>query len=83
MPDEGRERVFPDGIVVRMISQKADKFEGNKSTLAKATQNIEKSGIVATAAEGKLKSEADGIKEQALQSRAPEEGRNLLKKTEI
>jgi small-conductance mechanosensitive channel len=81
MPDEGRERVFPDGIVVHMISQKAEKLEKDKRGIANAIQDTEKTGIVATAAEGKLNSEAEGIKEQALQSRAPEEGSNLLKKT--
>ena len=81
MPDEGRERVFPDGIVVRMISQKAEKLEKDKTGKANAPQDTEKTAIVATAAEGKLNSEAEGIKEQALQSRTPEEGSNLLKKS--
>lgn len=81
MPDEGRERVFPDGIVVRMISQEKEKDESDKIAIAKALQNTEHTGVVATAAEGKLNSEAEGIKEQALQSRAPEEGNNLLKKS--
>jgi len=80
MPDDGRERIFPDGIVVRMISQKAEKLEKDKTVIANAIQDTEKTEIVATAAEGKLNSEAAGIKEQALQSRTPEEGSNLLKK---
>lgn len=81
MPDEGRERVFPDGLVVRMISEHAEKAENEKQALTNVYQNTEKSGIVATDAEGKLKSEAEGIKEQALKSREPEEGKNLLKKS--
>ncbi len=81
MPDEGRERVFPDGIDVRMISQKSEKLEKDKKGMAKAFQDTEKKEIVATAAEGKLNSEAENIKEQALQSRTPEEGKNLLKKS--
>ena len=81
MPDESRERVFPDGIVVRMISQKAEKLEKGKTGIVNAFQDTEKTAIVATAAEGKLNSEAEGIKEQALQSRTPEEGNNLLKKS--
>ncbi|MBA3816727.1 MAG: mechanosensitive ion channel [Parachlamydiaceae bacterium] len=80
MPDEGRERVFPDGIVVRMISQKTEKQEKGKPVIADAINDNEKKEIVATAAEGKLNSEAEGIKEQALKSRTPEEGSNLLKK---
>ncbi len=81
MPDEGRERVFPDGIVVHMISQKAEKLENDKTAITNTVQNTEKTGTVATEAEGKLNSEAEGIKEQALQSRTPEEGSNLLKKS--
>lgn len=79
MPDEGRERVFPDGIVVRMVSQKAEKIEKDKPKVADTTHDTKKAEIVATAAEGKLDSEAEGIKGQALQSRTPEEGKNLLK----
>lgn len=81
MPDEGRERVFPDGIAVHMISERAEQLEKDKTKVAHTLQETEKTGEVATAAEGKLNSEAEGIKEQALQSRTPEEGRNLLKKS--
>jgi len=83
MPDEGRERVFPDGIVVRMISQKTEELEKEKTVIANAIEDTEKTEIVSTRAEGKLDSEAEGIKDQALRSRTPEEGSNLLKKDEI
>lgn len=81
MPDEGRERIFPEGIVVRMISQKAKKIEKDHSTETNLSLDPKKTEIVATAAEGELNSESEGIKGQALQSRTPEEGKNLLKKT--
>lgn len=81
MPDDGRERIFPEGIVVQMLSKKADKIEVSKKTNLYPSKNTE-IGVVATEAEGKLNSDAERIKEQALLSKTPEEGRNLLKKSD-
>lgn len=81
MPDEGRERIFPEGIAVHMVSKKEEKDEQGKSSIVDKVQNDKKTEKVSTEAEGNLNSEAEGIKEQALQSRTPEEGKNLLKKS--
>lgn len=71
MPDDGRERVFPDGVKVELVKGEKEKKEPKvKTTKHRA--------VVATEAEGKLNSEADEIKEQALQSKGATEGKDLL-----
>ncbi|MBA3602155.1 MAG: mechanosensitive ion channel [Parachlamydiaceae bacterium] len=78
MPDEDRERIFPEGITVRLASKSSfteDKFPGIKPQ--KQSQEL------ATEGEGELQSEEKYIKEQALNSSVPDKGRNLLGKENI
>ena len=75
MPDEAREVVFPRSLSVSMLP--AEQHEETR-THTQSTRETE-SGEAATHAEGQLDAEADELKQQAQQSRSPEEGENLLR----
>ncbi|MDP1836687.1 MAG: mechanosensitive ion channel family protein [Chlamydiales bacterium] len=75
MANEQRERIFPEGLTVRMISESED----IKASAKKPAKTSKKEGLVATTSEGALNSDAEEIKEQALESRIPEDEKNLLK----
>ena len=77
MPDEAREMVFPNGVPVQ-LTQNSPTSQKRKNEIDKKTQLTEDSKIAAEG-EGKLESNDDEIREQARQSRSPEEGGNLLK----
>lgn len=77
MPDDARERFFPDGVPVQLtrdsqtVSEKEDEIKVEAKT-------IEDSKIVAEG-EGELESNDEEIRNQARRSRSPEEGEDLLK----
>jgi small conductance mechanosensitive channel len=75
MPDEAREVIFPQGVPVHMIEKKDVEYPEPMEEKPEA-KTVE---AVATDSEGDLKSQADEIREQASQSRIPEDGPNLLK----
>jgi small-conductance mechanosensitive channel len=79
MPDEAREVIFPQAVAVRLITPQAVPPEGAKPPPTAAPQAPALAETVSTDAEGGLRSEADEIQQQALHSRTPEKGRNLLK----
>lgn len=81
MPDETRERVFPDGIKVWMNPKESHEPSMPSSPTATALLNEEDRSI-ATEAEGELHSEAENIQKQSHQSQTPEKGRNLLNNSE-
>lgn len=79
LPDEAREVVFPAGVPVRMI----DSDESANAGRAKiADSSVRISEKQTNAAEGRLTSDAEEIKEQARQARTPEGETNLLDPTE-
>lgn len=77
MPDEAREMVFPNGVPVQIT--------GDSQTLAEREDKIEEDrkpsedSKMAVKGEGGLESNDEEIREQARQSRSPEEGEDLLK----
>lgn len=78
MPDEAREIVFPNGVPVTMMDGGIPHPQKPGPKKSADSKPVEKSKI-ATDAEGDLKNSDDDIREQALKSRAPEEGEDLLK----
>lgn len=78
MPDEAREVIFPNGLMVRLLESQDDKKEGVRSAADRRGFSAENPELSSTAAEGGLTSEAETIQAQARQSRTPEEGENLL-----
>lgn len=77
MPDEAREMVFPKGVPVQLTgdSPAPPEREGEKE----AENQLSEDSRVAAEGEGKLESNDEEIREQARQSRSPEEGEDLLK----
>ncbi len=75
LPDEAREIIFPESVPVRMIGA-GEPTPGPAQR--RGARGVLDSADASTAAEGKLTSEAGQIQSQALRSRLPEEGRNLL-----
>lgn len=69
MPDEAREIIFPKGLSIKL---------NNDLNQAIPLEDSIETSAVATDAEGELHSDAEKLKDQAQQSRSPEEGRNLL-----
>lgn len=78
MPDEAREIVFPNGVPVTMMDGGIPHPQKPGPKKSADSKPVEKSKI-ATDAEGDLKNSDDDIREQARNSRAPEEGEDLLK----
>jgi small conductance mechanosensitive channel len=77
MPGEMREVVFPQGIPVQGLE--AGRIAPGRGAARQAIPPpAEEPDTVSTDAEAGLVSEAGEIEEQARQSRAPEEGENLL-----
>jgi small conductance mechanosensitive channel len=74
MPDDARERIFPDGVTIQ--SQIETATTGKKHPVSSPGTMDSK---LITRAEGQLKSNDEEILEQARASRSPEEGDNLLK----
>jgi len=77
MPDELRERIFPDGVSVQVGSD--DGFDVDEPADEKPIHYSADDAKVMTEAEGDLKSDDDEILEQARRARSPEEGDDLLK----
>jgi len=77
MPDELRERIFPDGVSVHVASD--EDFDVDEPTDEKPIHYSADDAKVMTEAEGDLKSDDDEILEQARRARSPEEGDDLLK----
>lgn len=77
MPDDARERVFPDGLTVQTTKDLSAHPErvGKTDDRVKSTVDSE----VASVGEGELKSNDEEIWEQGRKSRSPEEGEDLLK----
>lgn len=76
MPDEGRERIFPEPIAVELIKAEEAKRE------MKGPAPTEEPEIIATTAEDDLSSEAEEIQEQSQKSRLPEKGKDFLRSNE-
>ena len=73
MPDEACEVIFPKGISAQMLdSEKQEEASKNQKPFK------EPLNVIAETKTG-LRTEAENIKEQAEQARAPEGGKNLLK----
>jgi small-conductance mechanosensitive channel len=77
MPGEMREVVFPEGIPIQGLERGRLTPEPGAARRA-IPPPAEEPDTVSTDAEAGLVSEAGEIEEQARQSRAPEEGENLL-----
>jgi len=77
MPDEAREIVFPEGVPVRMNSER-DHLSEPVVITQEMQPSSEEEAASANEAEGDLISEASEIEQQAKQSRPPESGQNLL-----
>ena len=75
MPDEAREVIFPQGVPVHMV----ERMKEEAPELMEEKPEEKAFEAVATDSEGDLKSNAEEIRQQARQSRIPEEGVNLLK----
>jgi small-conductance mechanosensitive channel len=72
MPDEAREVVFPNGVPVNMITEKA------ALPVDSGPAAVNEDAEVSNEGEGNLNSEAEEIQSQARSSRKPEEGTNLI-----
>ncbi|MCA9025297.1 MAG: mechanosensitive ion channel [Planctomycetaceae bacterium] len=84
MPDEAREVIFPNDVPVRMLSDDTASGIGLPRSTTGPPEHVSRKAEtdeVSTPAEGGLASEADEIREQARQSRTPDEGSNLLEET--
>ncbi|MEZ6053590.1 MAG: mechanosensitive ion channel family protein [Planctomycetaceae bacterium] len=84
MPDEAREVIFPNDVPVRMLSYDTASGIGLPRSTTGPPEHVSRKAEtdeVSTPAEGGLASEADEIREQARQSRTPDEGANLLEET--
>ncbi|MEZ6148199.1 MAG: mechanosensitive ion channel family protein [Planctomycetaceae bacterium] len=84
MPDEAREVIFPNDVPVRMLSYDTACGIGLPRSTTGPPEHVSRKAEtdeVSTPAEGGLASEADEIREQARQSRTPDEGSNLLEET--
>jgi small conductance mechanosensitive channel len=78
LPDAAREVVFPQGVpVLTAEEQRALPPAGGRATPSPAPEEPE---MISTAAEDRLDSEDEKIREQARNARVPEEGRDLLDK---
>jgi small conductance mechanosensitive channel len=77
MPDEAREMVFPNGVPVQLtrISSTPPEREGKRDQEIQPSEDY----ILTAEGEGELESNDEEIREQARQSRSPEEGEDLLK----
>jgi len=75
MPDEAREVIFPQGVPIHTIPPGPSEAA---RTSPHPPPNAFESGSAASSTEGALTSEAEEIKRQARESRAPEGGTNLL-----
>ena len=79
MPDEAREVVFPQGVPVTMLAEKAADAQGaataKRLPAESRHQDLE---VVSTKAEAGLYSESSVIEEQAREARPLKEGENLL-----
>lgn len=79
MPDEARERIFPDPVPVHLLKPEEVKAE-KAAKLPTAEPSEDESKDIATDAESELSSEAEDIKELGDQSRLPEKGKNFLER---
>jgi small-conductance mechanosensitive channel len=77
MPDEAREMVFPSGVPVQLSRE--SEIPAERVVKKEHETKPSKDSKVSTVGEGKLESNDEEIREQARQSRSPEEGENLLK----
>ncbi|TVR26630.1 MAG: BON domain-containing protein [Balneolaceae bacterium] len=77
MPDEARERIFPDGVPVQLIRDSVLSQEREINTDEKTP--LSEDSRVAAEGEGDLESDDEEIRAQARQSRSPEEGEDLLR----
>lgn len=83
MPDQSREVIFPQGVPIVQVQQPQaaplpKRPEQIESFSQRPTGDGSATEPVTTATEGNLRSEGQDIQEQADQSRALEEGQNLL-----
>jgi small-conductance mechanosensitive channel len=87
MPDEAREVIFPKGVPIVRVEEVAEGGPEERLPLepqlppprARAPV-VEAAEPLTTDAEGDLRSEDEQLREQARQSRSPEEGADLLEK---
>jgi small-conductance mechanosensitive channel len=78
MPDELRERVFPEGVTVRNIEPNKKQRSGSFTPEPDKPKTADQPAPITNDGEAGLRSEAEDIQEQARHSRKPEEGENLL-----
>lgn len=76
MPDEARERLFPQGIEVSTLEETEKAVAGSGGDGREAADQEREE--VSTEAEGRLASEEEQLRDQARSSRVPEEGSSLL-----
>ncbi|TNE51705.1 MAG: mechanosensitive ion channel [Deltaproteobacteria bacterium] len=81
MPDDAREVVFPEGVPVRMLSEKEGE-EQKQQTQQKQSKSHKDQEKQVHKAEGNLESEEEEIKKQAEKARSPEASPDLLKNEE-
>jgi small conductance mechanosensitive channel len=75
IPDEAREILFPNGVPVRLIDERAN----DQTQHAQSRETVpNESDAVSVKAEAGLANEAEQIEKQVRRSRPPEEGENLL-----
>ncbi|MAI64928.1 MAG: mechanosensitive ion channel protein MscS [Alteromonas sp.] len=81
MPDDARERIFPQGLEVKNV-QSQHNLNGSKESISAqqpSSDEYEESSAAITPSEGDdVTSEAHEIREQARNSRDPEAGENIL-----
>ncbi len=80
MPDEQRERIFPEGINVWMHSQEKNEIPPSSNSLNFLKNETKRA---ATEGEGELHSEAQSLQDQSRKSDVPEKGENLLKTSQL
>lgn len=76
MPDEARERLFPQGLPVHMQQESEESPDADQA--GPSPQRLPEQEEVSTEAEGQLASEELQLRNQARSSRDPEEGASLL-----
>ncbi|CAN5697704.1 mechanosensitive ion channel family protein [soil metagenome] len=78
MPDEAREMVFPGGVPVHLVDDRQLPAGDRPRPGPAGRAPVSDTSAATTSAEGGLRSDASELRQQALQSRSPEGGEDLL-----
>jgi len=81
MPDEARELVFPQGVPVHLTNDGEAAVSAAAPVQRPPRAPETETADITTSAEGGLSSEADQLRDQSRNSRAPEKGDDLLLKS--